>query len=60
MRDYDVVHVHVARDFVTLPAATIARRAGVPYVLQPHGMIDPSDHALARPLDAVPHPARAA
>jgi glycosyltransferase involved in cell wall biosynthesis len=48
----DVVHVHAARDLVTLPAAATARRAGVPYFLQTHGMIDPSANPLARPLDA--------
>lgn len=49
----DVVHVHAARDLVTLPAAAIARHAGVPYFLQTHGMIDPSSNPLAGPLDAV-------
>lgn len=49
----DVVHVHAARDLVTLPAARIARRAGVPYFLQTHGMIDPSANPLAAPLDAL-------
>lgn len=53
VRDFDVVHVHVARDLVTLPAARIVGSAGVPYVCQPHGMIDPSQNPLARPLDAV-------
>lgn len=48
----DVVHVHAARDLITLPAAAQARRAGVPYFLQTHGMIDPSGHPLAAPLDA--------
>lgn len=48
----DVVHVHAARDLVTLPAAAIARSHQVPYVLQTHGMIDPSSNPLARPLDA--------
>jgi glycosyltransferase involved in cell wall biosynthesis len=48
----DIVHLHLARDLVTLPAAVHARRAGVPVVLQTHGMIDPSTHPLARPLDA--------
>mgnify|MGYP005813405029 CR=1 FL=1 len=51
--DADVVHVHLARDLVTLPATTVARRAGVPYVVQTHGMIDPSGRALVRPLDAL-------
>lgn len=50
--DFDVVHVHAARDLVTLPAARIAGGRGVPYVLQTHGMIDASTNPLARPLDA--------
>lgn len=53
LRDADVVHVHLARDLVTLPVARAARRTGVPYVLQTHGMVDPSHHPLARPLDAL-------
>lgn len=52
VRSADVVHIHLARDLVTLPAARLAQRAGVRYVLQTHGMIDPSSHPLARPLDA--------
>ncbi|WP_127129819.1 glycosyltransferase [Georgenia sp. SYP-B2076] len=47
----DVVHVHAARDLITLPAATLARRLGVPYVLQTHGMIDRSSRLLSRPVD---------
>lgn len=53
VRGADVVHVHLARDLVTLPAARLAQRAGVPYVVQTHGMIDATDRLLARPLDAV-------
>ncbi len=52
VRDFDIVHIHAARDLVTLPAARSARRAGVPFVLQTHGMIDPSSNPLAGPLDA--------
>ncbi|MBA3021969.1 glycosyltransferase [Propionicimonas sp.] len=48
----DVVHLHAARDLITLPAAALARRAKVPYFLQTHGMIDPSTNPLAKPLDA--------
>lgn len=48
----DVLHVHLARDFVTLPAARLALASGVPLVLQTHGMIDPSERVLSRPLDA--------
>lgn len=52
VREFDVVHVHAARDLVTLPAARLAQRAGVRTVLQTHGMIDESTHPLAAPLDA--------
>lgn len=47
----DLVHVHAARDLITLPAAWLARREGVPYVLQTHGMIDESGRASAKALD---------
>jgi glycosyltransferase involved in cell wall biosynthesis len=49
--EVDVVHVHLARDFVTLPVAWTVLRAGAPLVAQPHGMIDPSGNPLSRPLD---------
>jgi glycosyltransferase involved in cell wall biosynthesis len=49
---FDVAHIHLARDLVTIPAARQIRKAGVPYVVQPHGMIDGSENPLARPLDA--------
>ena len=48
----DVVHVHTARDLLTLPSAWLAELSGTRVVLQTHGMIDPSDHPLAGPLDA--------
>jgi glycosyltransferase involved in cell wall biosynthesis len=51
--DYDVVHLHLARDLITLPAALIARARRVQYVTQTHGMIDPSHRLLARVLDVV-------
>lgn len=51
--EFDVVHVHAARDLVTLPAARIAQSRGVPTVLQTHGMIDETSHPLAAPLDAL-------
>lgn len=49
---FDVAHIHLARDLVTIPAARQFRKAGVPYVVQPHGMVDASDNPLATPLDA--------
>ncbi|MEV6794574.1 glycosyltransferase [Streptomyces sp. NPDC051320] len=53
VRQADVVHVHLARDLVTLPVALAALRAGKPLVLQTHGMVDPSDRLLAKVLDAL-------
>lgn len=50
---FDIIHVHLARDLVTLPAAWLAHRKGVPLVVQTHGMIDRSLNLLAGPLDAV-------
>ncbi|MGW0084545.1 glycosyltransferase [Streptomyces sp. NPDC003393] len=51
VRDADVVHVHLARDLVTLPIALAALGARRPLVVQTHGMVDPSDKALAKLLD---------
>ena len=51
--EFDVVHVHMARDFVTLPAARIVALSKVPLVIQTHGMIDQSRHPLAVPLDLI-------
>ncbi|MBT2466526.1 glycosyltransferase [Streptomyces sp. ISL-66] len=53
VRDADVVHVHLARDLVTLPVALAALRARKRLVLQTHGMVDPSEKLLAKVLDAV-------
>jgi glycosyltransferase involved in cell wall biosynthesis len=53
VRDYDVVHIHMSRDLITMPAAIIARLRKVPYVVQTHGMIDASNRRSARLLDAV-------
>lgn len=49
--DADVVHIHLARDLLTLPAAAMANLAKKPYVLQPHGMIDAPSKPLATVLD---------
>lgn len=49
----DIIHVHMARDLVTLPAALVAQAMGVPTVVHTHGMIDSSDRILAKPLDCL-------
>ncbi|MFD4179656.1 glycosyltransferase [Rhodococcus sp. NPDC058514] len=51
--DFDLVHVHLGRDLVVLPLAVAARRYGIPYALQTHGMVVPSDHPLAPVVDGV-------
>lgn len=48
---FDIVHVHLARDLVTLPAAAKFRRMRIPFVVQTHGMIAPRSHPLAAPID---------
>lgn len=37
--DFDVVHINGYRNLGFLPVATAARKAGVPFVLQPHGAL---------------------
>ena len=38
---FDVVHAHALYQFPSTAAAWHARRSGVPYVVQPHGCLDP-------------------
>lgn len=52
-KNFDVVHIHLARDLVTLPIAWLCAMFRIPYVLQTHGMIVPSPRLLARILDAI-------
>lgn len=51
VRDFDVVHVHLSRDLVSLPAALLTLLRSVPFVVQTHGMIDESRRLSARLLD---------
>jgi glycosyltransferase involved in cell wall biosynthesis len=48
---YDVVHIHLARDLVTLPAAVLALVMRKRLVVQTHGMIIPSRRAVAPLMD---------
>ena len=41
VHDYDIVHVHSLYRFPNLIAATAARHSGVPYVVTPHGSLEP-------------------
>lgn len=52
-KDFDILHIHLARDLVTLPIASLANFIGKTYVVQTHGMIDTSPKKLAAILDLV-------
>lgn len=39
--DYDILHIHSLWSFASAAAARAARRAGVPYVVRPAGMLSP-------------------
>jgi glycosyltransferase involved in cell wall biosynthesis len=41
VRDFDVVHIHGLYRFPPTYAAYLARKQGVPYVIRPHGSLDP-------------------
>ena len=45
-RESDVVHVHTLWTYASLAAARACRNAKVPYLVMPHGMLDP--HSVAR------------
>lgn len=51
-KDCDVVHLHLARDLIQLPAAALAQRRS-PTVLQTHGMVRPDKRLSARLLDGL-------
>jgi glycosyltransferase involved in cell wall biosynthesis len=50
-KTYDIVHVHLARDLVTLPAALLSLLLRKRLVVQTHGMIIPSRRAIAPLMD---------
>lgn len=43
IHEYDVVHVHFAREWIPVTAAKAALQAGIPVFLQPHGMLNRRD-----------------
>jgi glycosyltransferase involved in cell wall biosynthesis len=50
---FDMVHVHMARDLITLPAAHARVRQRRCFVVQTHGMLRPDRRPKARLLDAL-------
>lgn len=49
---YDVIHIHMGRDLVTLPAALLGQSRGRRVFLQTHGMVMPDARPVARLFDA--------
>jgi glycosyltransferase involved in cell wall biosynthesis len=47
----DAVHVHLARDLITLPAALTTLASDLPLFVQTHGMVVPSRRAILRAVD---------
>ena len=48
---YDIIHIHGLYRFPVMSVALLARRVGVPYLIMPHGSLDPflfnqSQHSL--------------
>jgi glycosyltransferase involved in cell wall biosynthesis len=49
----DLVHVHTLWTYPTYTAARCCRRHGIPYVIMPHGMLDPHSRARKRLRKAI-------
>jgi glycosyltransferase involved in cell wall biosynthesis len=41
LADFDVVHIHSLYQFPATAAAVYCRRYGIPYIVRPHGTLDP-------------------
>jgi len=48
IREFDVVHIHEHRTFLAAVVATLASRAGVPYIVQPHGSVPTMSRATLK------------
>ncbi|WP_027495499.1 glycosyltransferase [Rhodococcus sp. JG-3] len=52
-RDYDVVHLHFARDIFSLSVGTLLSAMHARFVVQCHGMVVKKDSRLARAIDRI-------
>ncbi len=52
---FDVVHVHYLYRFHTIAAVLAARHAGVPYIIQAHGSLDPWHRRRRRRAKSIYH-----
>ncbi|WP_454175588.1 glycosyltransferase [Gordonia sputi] len=50
---FDIAHVHLSRDFVSLPAARLLLATKIPTCVQTHGMINPRKSPIHRGVDAL-------
>jgi len=48
LRDFDIVHLHSLYMFHTLMTGYYCRKYGVPYIMRPHGTLDPYIHKRHR------------
>lgn len=48
VREFDLIHVYGYRDFLSTLVCSFARRAGVPYVIEPMGMLRPICRSLRK------------
>ena len=48
LRQFDVIHVYGYRDFISTVVCWYARRWGIPYVIEPMGMLVPIVRSLAK------------
>lgn len=49
----EVLHVHLARDLLTLPDAWLAQRRGTPVIAQTHGMVDHTRKISGKLIDVL-------
>ena len=52
-KSFDITHVHLARDLITLPAALLLHVSKQPYVVQTHGMVMSDVRGVRWLIDAV-------
>lgn len=51
VRRYEIVHIHLAREFVPLVVGLACLARKVPYVTQTHGMVTPDDRIAIKLID---------
>lgn len=52
-RQWKIVHIHLARDLITMPIALFCVFLKIPFVVQPHGMLHGSKNLLVRFFDSI-------